>query len=236
MQRGIAKACGGKNKTCNEADAGVDTDVSRAAVGFPAVCTLLDPSCNAAIGDRDCGDVAACLGCVGGAAADRLIALPYDVSPADPKAAKSLNACQQTIGKRTAKLFTATSKALQSCWRKVIDGKIPGPCPDAADAVAAIVEAQSQFDRAIAKACCGKNKRCNAGDAGADRDFDPVADIGFPARCRDVTIPGGPSCDGAITDVQSLTSCVHCATEFEVSCVTAAEFPAVVAPYPPECH
>jgi hypothetical protein len=118
----------------------------------------------------------------------------------------------------------------------VANGKIPGPYPDPAKAAPAIAKAKHQLETAIAKACCGKNKTCNGADTGVDADFDPLTDIGLPSSCAEVTIPGGPSCGGAITDVQSLTSCVGCATEFEVRCLTAAQFPAFVVPYPPECR
>lgn len=219
LQAGIAKACGGKNRTCNAGDTGVDADVSRTGTRFPARCSDLDPSCDTTIGDLGCADVGTCLGCVGGAAVDATIGFSYGVTPADPKAAKALNAGQQAIGKHAATLFTARSKVLRSCWTRVIDGKIAGPCPDPARAVPAIAKAEERFARAIAKACCGKNRSCHAADVGADADFDPVTDVGFPASCPDVTVPDGASCGGAVTDVQSLTSCLRCTTEHEVEAV-----------------
>ena len=233
LRDGIAKACGGKNKVCRVTDTGADADMPRTAIGFPAVCPGFEGSCSNAIADRDCGDIATCLGCIGGAAVDQAIALYYDGTPADPKA---LNACQQAIGKNAVKLFTARSKVLRSCWGKVSSGKIPGPCPDVTKAEPAIAKATSQLKAAIAKACCGKNKTCNAADSGPDADFDPVTEIGFRTSCDSVTIPGGASCDGTISDMSGLLACIDCVTHFNVGCVDAAQVPVLVMPYPAECE
>jgi hypothetical protein len=231
---GIARACGGKNKVCDATDTGADADQFRTDIGFPAVCPGFEGSCTNAIADRDCGDIATCLECIGGAAVDQAIALFYDLTPADPKTERQLNACQQAIGKRAAKFFVAKSKALKSCWDKVNSGKLSGPCPDAAKAQPAIAKAASQKDAAIAKACCGKNKTCNAGDTGADKDFS-VAEIGLWTQCNPVTVPGGSSCGGAITDMRSLIDCVDCVTEFEVDCADRSAVSSLAA-YPPECN
>jgi hypothetical protein len=236
LRDGIAKACGGKNKMCSAKDNGVDADIPRTAIGFPPLCPGFEGGCSNAIADRDCGDIATCLGCIDEAAVDQAIALYYDGTPADPKAAKALNACQQAIGKNAVKLFTARSKALLSCWGKVIDGKMSGPCPDAAKAGTAIAKATSQFEAAIGKACCGKNKTCNLADSGVNLDFDPGTAIGFRPTCESVTVPEGPSCDAAITDVQSLMTCLGCVTEFKADCVSAAQLPAFVMPYPAVCE
>jgi len=235
LKDGIAKACGGKNKVCGATDSGTDADERRTDIGFPAVCPGLEGNCTNAIGDRDCGDIATCLQCIGEAVVDQAIALYFDITPVDPRTAKSLNACQQAIGKSAAKFFVAKSKALQSCWNKVDKGKVPGPCPDAATAQPAIAKAAAQGDAAIAKACCGKNKTCNAADIGPDRDFS-VAEIGRWVQCDTVVVPGGSSCAGAITDTQTLIHCIDCVTEFKVDCISAAEVPRFVVPYPPECR
>lgn len=235
MRDGIAKACGGKNKVCSAADVGADADVLRTAIGFPAVCLGFEGGCSSEIAERDCGGIATCLGCIGGAAVDQAIALYYGVTPADPKAAKALNKCQRAIGKSAVKLFTAKSKVLQSCWDKVSSGKIPGPCPDAAKAEPALAKATSEVESAIATACCGKNKTCNLADGGVDADFDPITDVGFPTSCDSVTVPGRTSCDGTITDMQSLIDCVDCVTEFKVDCVDRSAVPAL-ATYPAECN
>ncbi|MBP1690293.1 MAG: hypothetical protein H6Q34_866 [Deltaproteobacteria bacterium] len=236
MWDGIAKACGGKNKVCSATDTGPDADVLRTAIGFPALCPGFEGTCRNAIADRDCGDVATCLGCIDGAAVDQAIALYYGVIPAVAKAPKGLNACQRAIGKSAVKLFAAKSKVLQTCWNQVSSGKIPGPCPDAARAVPAIAKATAQLEATIAKACCGKNKTCDLADGGVDADFDPMTEIGFRAGCDSIKIPGGASCDGTIADMQSLIACLVCVTESRGDCVSAAQFPAFVAPYPMECE
>ncbi len=110
-------------------------------------------------------------------------------------------------------------------------GKIPGPCPDAAKAAPAIAQATARFEAAIAKACCGKNTTCALGDSGADRDVEPVAEVGFPPTCD----AGGSACEATITGMESLIACFTCATRHDVECVTAASLPMLVVPYPAEC-
>ena len=234
LKAGIAKACGGKNKVCGAADTGADADDLRSDIGFPAVCPGFEGGCTNAIADRDCADICTCLECIGEAAVDQAITLYYDITPADPKTAKPLNTCQQTIGKSAVKFFVAKSKALATCWDKVNSGKLAGPCPDAAKAQPAIAKAAAQKDAAIAKACCGKNKTCSAADTGADKDLS-VAEIGLWAQCDAVTIPGGSSCGGAIADMRSLIDCVDCVTEFKVDCADRSAVPALAA-YPAECN
>jgi hypothetical protein len=129
MRAGIAKACGGKNKVCSATDTGADQDVRRADVGFPALCPTFEGGCSSAVADRDCTGVTTCLECIGGAVVDQAIALYYDVTPTDPKAARALNGCQQAIGKNAVKLFTARSKALLDCWSKVSKGRIRDRAP-----------------------------------------------------------------------------------------------------------
>src|SRR6185436_15104501 len=53
MRDGIAKACGGKNKTCNLADVGADADLPRIAIGFPPLCPGFEGGCQQPIADRD---------------------------------------------------------------------------------------------------------------------------------------------------------------------------------------
>lgn len=236
LKSAIGKACGGKNKLCSPTDTGPDADLLRSDVGLPSTCPGFEGDCTAAVAESGCGDIATCLGCIGEAAAQEAIALYYDVIPADPKAEKSLNGCQQAIGKSAAKYFVATSKVLQGCWDKVSSGKLAGPCPDVVTAEPAIAKAAAQRDAAIAKACCGKNKACGVTDAGANVDFDPITEIGFPTSCDSVTIPGGASCDGTVADMQSLMACIDCVTEFKATCAAAAPLPMSIAPYPTECE
>jgi hypothetical protein len=232
----IAAACGGQNQVCSAADTGVDADMSRAALGFSFVCPYFRGSCATDIADADCGDVATCLGCIGEGAVDQTIRHFFDMAPADPNSAKALNRCQKAIGKSAVKLFKAKSKALRRCWNDVDRGRIPGPCPDAAQAQPAIAEAALKLNAAVANACCGANQTCNLTDSGADADFDPVSEIGFRTACDAVTVPGGASCGGTITDMQSLIACIDCVTQFGASCSVAAPVPALVKPYPSECR
>lgn len=97
-------------------------------------------------------------------------------------------------------------------------------------------QARSHFEAAVAKACCGKNKICNAGDADVNADVDLVTDLGAPTSCANVTVPGADACGGAITDMASFTACLECVTDFKAACVAAAQLADDVAPYPAECE
>src|SRR5690606_16942750 len=74
LHRAIAKACGGKDKTCGGDDTG---EVTPGLMGFPDRCPGIrnfppdgpaNDHCRMAI--ASCGDVAACLECIGARAID----------------------------------------------------------------------------------------------------------------------------------------------------------------------
>ena len=231
LATGIAKACGGKNKAC---ESGGD-DVAIALLGWPSVCPdFEDKGCTNAI--SDCGDIAACVDCIGEAAVDQAIDLYYGaLQPTDPKSKdkreKSLNKCQGTIGKAGAKFLAAQSKALQKCWDGKSKGKV-NDCPDVkvGDSVS---KAAVKLASTINRRCGGKDKQ--PGGAGENADFTPT-EIGFPASCLDVTFPGFITpCGGPVTDLQSLTSCVACVTRFKAGCADRAGATGSRR-YPSECN
>jgi hypothetical protein len=228
---GIAKACGGANKSC---EAGGD-DVSIALLGWPATCPdFEEKGCSNAI--NDCRGIADCVTCVGEAAVDQAIGLYYDaLQPTDPKSAdkreKTLNKCQSAIGKGGATFLAAQSKALQKCWDAKNKGKV-NDCPDV-KAGETISDKAAKLATTIFKACGGKDKQ--PGGAGENLDFTP-AEIGFPASCSDVTFPGFVTpCGAPIDDLQSIVSCVACVTRFKAGCADRAGAAGLTA-YPSECN
>ncbi len=228
LQAGVAKACGGKDKICGTAD-----DDTLASIGWNiGTCPNFESgTCNAAI--ANCGDISACLSCIGEAATDRAVGISYDALIAsNPKTQKELNKCQVAIGKATKDFFIAKSKALAKCWGKVNSNKATNPCPVPGDgkAAAAIAKAETKKRATICKACGGADKLCNGVG-----DIAP-ATIGFPAQCPASTIPGGASCAGAVTVLSDLVDCVDCINEFAVDCADRSAVPAFVSPYPAECN
>ena len=90
LASGIDKACGGDDKVCG---GNLTNEEPPAGLGWPATCpnfeSNADPDCSAAI--TDCGDIAACIGCVGEAAVDQAIALYYG----EPAAERAGHGAQQ---------------------------------------------------------------------------------------------------------------------------------------------
>jgi hypothetical protein len=176
----------------------------------------------------DCNDVVDCLECVGEAAVDQAVALSYDAQvPAAP--GTTLNKCQVSVGKSVSRFFAAKAQALAKCEDKVLKTGSGGPCPDAAKTLPKINRAAAKVMNDICRACGGDDHAC-----GGSADILP-ATIGFPANCNDVVVPnGGPSCDGAITTLQSLATCVGCVVQFKTDCVDALSVPTLKS-YPAEC-
>ena len=121
----VAKACGGKDKTCGS---GSD-DVPLAATGWAigSCPAFRGNACTNAI--TDCAGISTCVTCIGEAALDEAIGL-YNaaLTPTDPKnkAEKVLNKCQATIGRAATTFLGAKSKALAKCWQTVNAGKATG--------------------------------------------------------------------------------------------------------------
>jgi hypothetical protein len=100
----------------------------------------------------------------------------------------------------------------------------------------ALDRAAVKLDTSICKACGGKNKTCNVFDTGADADFDPVIEIGFPTNCLDVNLPGSSvPCSRPIATLQDLVDCVICVTRFDAECTDRSAVPAFTS-YPGECN
>jgi hypothetical protein len=175
----------------------------------------------------DCGDIPACLRCLSNAAVGQAVGLAY--GSLTPGPSFDLKQCQQRLSTEMARLFRVTSKALQKCEGRVRRGVIPGPCPDAAVTAPLIAAVQARLNLAICRTCGGDDRDCGGGD-----DFSP-ATIGFPSRCPAATLRGGASCEGPVTTVAQLASCLGCVTEAAADCLDAAASLGN-APYPEECR
>lgn len=225
----LDKACGGSDRTCG----GDAPGEAPPALGFDATCPDLTPGgCGEAL--ADCSDLAACLGCVDAAAADRVVTLAFDaLLPTDPtdKAEKPLNKCQRAIGAAAQRYFAATSAALRRCWNARARGTHANPCPAPGDSQAesAIAAAAATFEDAICGACGGADEAC-----GNDDDFSPAA-IGFTTDCDDVRVPDGRRCAGPVDTLSDLVACLGCVTQFAAACAGAAPVPDFVS-YPAECR
>ncbi len=240
MESAIDKACGGADKDCGGGD---DEPLTSIGWNIDACPDFESQGCGAPI--VDCHDISECLECVESEAVDQAVSLYYDDLVLPSTSDKTLNKCQQTIGKASAAFLAAKTKALAKCWAAVNKGDFPGPCPAPGDgkAAAAIAGAEAKKIAAICKACGGADKGCDQavttptttvlGTGGSD-DLTPAA-IGFPASCDDLTVPGSAtSCSQSILTLADIVECVDCITEFKVDCSDRLAVPWAVA-YPPQC-
>lgn len=247
---GIAKVCGGADRACG---GDLTDEEPPAGLGWPAVCPGLPggdaPACSAPIGD--CGDIAACIACVGTAAVEQARSLAYGTL-VDTDPTQALNRCQRAIGAATARFAVAKEQQLRKCWDARAAGKHGDTCPDASAAAGtparkaalAIAKADAKRVATICKACGGADRRCDdaialldgapvAGSGGSD-DFAPAA-IGFAATCPGLQVPdGGPFCDRPVGTLADLVECTACIAEHEVVCVDRLRVPQFTA-YPCEC-
>lgn len=241
QEAAIEKACGGADKECGS---GGDDD-SLASIGWDiGTCPDIE-SQGCAMAIDECHDVVECLECVQSEAVDRVVKLAYDELVLPSVSDKTLNKCQQTIGKATAAFLATKTKALAKCWAAVDKGVAAAPCPSPGDgkAAAAIAAAEAKKIAAICKACGGADKGCDQtvtgptttvpGTGGSD-DLTPAA-IGFPADCAELAIPDGPSCAQPIATLADIVECVDCIAEAQVDCVDRLAVP-WAASYPGECN
>ena len=197
-------------------------------LGAVTQCPTLDGSaCSMAI--TNCDHLITCLACLDDHAVRQTMTQAAGSANAAAFGSSSpVNRCQRMIGKATAKYAGSTAKALSKCWEARLRGHHSNPCPAPGDgrAVAALAKAEAKKVKAICGRCGGADKTCNGtGDLA-------VADIGFSATCRAVTVPGGASCAGGVATLSDLVDCVDCVAMFEDRCADAAAVPGVTA-YPP---
>jgi hypothetical protein len=228
----IDKSCGGTDKVCN-GDASEDVPP---VLGWGGACPNFENgACGMTI--SDCGDVADCLECIHTAATSQANDL-YFGDMLIPTLDTELRLCQEAIGKEAQKFQEQKAKIIQKCWDKRLTAKHTDTCPNplaaegtisrkAADQIA---QAESKKVSKICKACGGADALCNGVD-----DLDPQSEIGFQDNCTNVTVPGGPSCAGAVSTLEDLVECVDCVTEFKVDCMDRAAVPQF-EDYPAECN
>ena len=231
----VAKACGGADKLCGTAD---DEDLTAAGWNAPVCPDVAGGACAHPI--DDCGDVAACVACIGAASTGRTLATTYDAFALASPAGSRLEKCQIAIGKATVAFTSAKSAALARCWQAVRQGKATAPCPALGDgkAAGAIAKAGAKLAAVICKACgAGGDKKPADGACDVPGDaFEPQAEIGFIAICPGVRVPDGPDCGafGAITTLDGLIDCLGCIAEFAVDCADRSAVGAL-ADYPAAC-
>lgn len=221
---GITKGCCGADRACGTGD-----DDTTASLGWGPSCpNFANGACTNGIADP--GDVATCLGCIGGGAIDQVVDVVYG-RMRNGTAGDAPDHCRAAIGKAVGKFVIAKTKALSTCWSARARGRHTNACPDPGDgkAVAAIARATTTLRASICGACGGIDGACGGGD-----DLTP-ADVGFVAECPAVDVPGGGSCAASIATLDDVATCIACITEFAVDCGDRAAVPAFAA-YPGECN
>ncbi len=219
LQGKIAKACGGDDGDCTT----VADNEALADLGWSGGCPNIEGgACAGAVGH--CGDVGSCLACLGDAAEASSSRLLY---AGRNSVATDLAGCRIKFAKLAGGFLKAKLAALRKCWNAVNAGKASGPCPSS-DTLAAIDQARAKFRAGVCGACGGDDGVCGGGDDAAP------GDLGLPGQCAALAVPGGASCAGSITDLDSAVDCVACTTEFQAGCLDAASAP-WGAPYPAAC-
>ncbi len=94
---------------------------------------------------------------------------------------------------------------------------------------AAIARAETKLVEAMCKTCGGADGLCGGGD-----DLVP-SELGFPATCPDVGVPGGAACGRPVTTLDDLVACVACLTAFKSECTDRIAIPNLRG-YAPECN
>ena len=228
LSAGLARACGGADKTCGNGD-----DDTLASIGWnTGTCPDFESSgCANAI--ASCTDITTCLKCIHDVAVDQAIALSYAALQQSEFGSNSaVNKCQQAIGKAMAKFLLARSKALQKCWDARLKNQHALICPaDATGKTALLIgKAETKKIDTICTACGGPDKRCGGGD-----DLTPTA-IGFVASCPPAETFDATMCAASIGDTSAIVACVDCLTELKTDCMDAAAVPALRNPLPGVCN
>ncbi len=144
MKGKIASKCGGKNKICNEGDAGSDADETLASINWdiPRCMDFEGGSHGSCVNTiRNCGDIADCLECIADAGVDQEICdLLYDgfnptnffLSSGDVTRVE--RRCQRTVSQESIKFVQKKQRLLEKCWDSKLKGKAgfddADPCPD----------------------------------------------------------------------------------------------------------
>ncbi|MCC6848371.1 MAG: hypothetical protein IT294_07715 [Deltaproteobacteria bacterium] len=220
LSAAVDRGCGGADKRCGTAD-----DPPLAAVAWPGVCPELEGSGCATV-LAGCGDVPACVACLGDTAVGRGVALVYaPFVAADAKTQKAIVRCQKAL----ATAATALAGARLAMGARCLDGRLAGmhaaPCPLPGDgrAAAKLAKARAKAEAGVCKACGGADKRCGGGDDLA-REL-----VGVASAC-----PGIGLCDTAIASFADAVACFDCSAAARIDCALAGAAPGL-ADYPEAC-
>lgn len=225
LRRVVGKACGGTDFNCGT---GSD-DEPLAGIGWDlGTCpNLASGTCTNAI--ADCDDVSDCVKCAADAAVDQSVALAYESLDLDNTGA-AIERCQRAIGKKISLYWNGVNKALHRCEEAVVRGQLAGLCPDASPSASAkIARLAENLELGICMACGGIDQQC-----GGAADLTPTQ-IGMPADCPAVAVPGGSACGAPLADVTSIAECAVCLSTFDTRCLAAITVPGVET-YPSDCN
>lgn len=231
----IARACGGADEVCGNAD-----DEPLAAIGWDVgTCPdLAGAGCTMPI--MHCGSISQCVACTAGSA----VALLAGASATDlaPSTDPGLWSCQRELAKASDRSFRAAARSLTACQRKIASGAATGSCPGAADGKLAVKLATltRQAASKICRACGGGDRGCDgavAGLPGTGGGDDPAASaITTTLQCDDVAPPSsGVSCAAPLATATDVVACAGCVARFASECATALASPRAGA-YPSSCR
>lgn len=135
------------------------------------------------------------------------------IALAEPAQASALK-CEATVVTRAAAFARAKARALASCEANVVKGALAPntDCAAQAEVLAVVGKAAATLRNGIAKACGGKNARCDASDTGTNADDQP-ANVGFVGACPGFMANG---CTTAIADCDDIGACTRCIGEAAV--------------------
>lgn len=233
----IAKACGGKDKTCGGDTTG---EITPGFLGLPSLCPGIrnfppgeasNDACRMPI--ASCADVAACVQCVEARAVDELVRTQALLVPtlADPKTQKQLNACQKAISKVTTAALVKRTKALNKCWEQRLAGKHTDDC--VLTTSLAVPKVRDQ----MCKACGGTisaSAECEGPDVFALHQVAGQAELTCPSLPF-LEFETVPSCGGSVKSLTALIRCADCAARFASQCPDETLWPGFT-PFPNRCR
>jgi len=238
LHAGIGRACGGGDRRCGVG--GDDVDLGAAGWAIGSCPDFSQSGCTLPI--DNCGDVAACVECLGNAATTRALHQVVGEMDLAPSRTREVLGCQRAAAKQFGKLFSIRAKHGARCWGKVLKGKATAPCPFPGDGrTGGLLEtATEKFITSVCRACGGADRECDqevgtvAGSA-SDDDL-PLALIGAGSICADWTDPvSGESCSRVVSNVSDFANCLRCAAAYSTACVGLATVPSE-AVYPAVCN
>jgi hypothetical protein len=238
LRAGIDRACGGGDRSCGVG--GDDVDLVAAGWGIGSCPDFGQSGCTLPI--DDCGDVAACVECLGDASTVRALHQVVGEMDLAPSRSREVLGCQRAATKHFGKLFSIRAKHGARCWGKVFKGKANAPCPFPGDGrTDGLLEtATDKFIASVCRACGGGDRECDeevgtVAGSGSNDDL-PLALIGAGSVCADWTDPvSGESCGGPVATVSDFADCLRCTAAYSTACVELATVPSE-AVYPAACN